>query len=94
MGKEVKLFKSEEKRSLGEVADFLRKLADRLDKGRVVLSQGDKKLKLKLPEVVEMEIEVEKEIGKRTTEIEMEIELKWQVDKSGNPKDKKSLSIE
>jgi amphi-Trp domain-containing protein len=93
MGKEVTLFKSEEKRNLNDVAQFLRQLADRLDKGKVVLAQGDKKLKLKLPQMVELEIEVEKEKGKRGTEMEMEIEIKWKVDESGKPQEKSSLTL-
>ncbi|MEE4240889.1 MAG: amphi-Trp domain-containing protein [Desulfopila sp.] len=94
MGKEVTLFKSEEKRSLGDVAQFLRKLADRLDQGKVVFNQGDKKVKLKLPQVVELEIEVEKETGKRGTEMEMEIEIKWKVDESGKPKEKSPVILD
>lgn len=77
MGKEVTLFEAEEKRSLSEVADFFRQLADRLDKKKVVLRAGDKKIKLDIPDNVELEIEVEKEISKNKTEIELEIELKW-----------------
>ena len=77
MGKEITLFEAEEKRSLSEVADFFRQLADRLDKNTVVLRSGDKKIKLDIPDQVELEIEVEKEISKRKTEIEIEIELKW-----------------
>ncbi len=94
MGKEVTLFKTEEKRSLTDVAQLLRKLADRLDKGKVVLNQGDKKLKLRLPQVVELEIEVEKETGKRGTEMELEIEIKWKVDESGKPKQKTPLIVD
>ena len=77
MGKEVTLFEAEEKRSLSEVAEFFRQLADRLDKNKVVLRSGDKKIKLDIPDQVELEIEVEKEISKRKTVIELEIELKW-----------------
>ena len=93
MGKEITLFKSEEKRGLGDVADFLRELADRIDKGRVVLIRGDKKLKLDLPDTVELEVEVEKEIGRKKTEIELEIEIKWTVGKSGKPKSKEPLTL-
>lgn len=93
MAKEISLFKSEEKKDLSEVADFLRDLADRLDKRRVILKKGEKKLKLDLPDRVELEIEVEKEIGKRKTEMELEIEISWVVGKSGKPKDKGKLSL-
>lgn len=77
MGKEIKLFKAIEKKSISEVAEFLRQLADRLDKNKVSLRRDDKKIKLDIPDRVELEIEVEKEIGKRKTEIELAIEIKW-----------------
>ena len=40
MGREIVLFKSEEKKDLPSVATFLRQLADKLDGNRVVLRQG------------------------------------------------------
>ena len=95
MGKEVTLFEAEEKRSLSEVASFLRQLADRLDQNKVVLRSGDKKIKLDIPDQVELEIEVEKEIGKRKTEIELEIELKWtEGDKRDRKRKKSPISLD
>ncbi len=54
MGKEITLFKAEEKKSLSEVAAFLRQLADRLDNNKVTLRRGDKKIKLDIPDRVEL----------------------------------------
>ena len=79
MGKEKTLFKSEEKRDRTSIAAFLRHLADKLEANEVVLKQGDQKLKLDIPDYLELEVEVEKEISKKKTEMELEIELKWDV---------------
>lgn len=80
MGKEVTLFKTEEKMSRKSTANLLRELADRLDNGKVTLQQGKKKsVTLKIPDRVEVEIKAEKEIGKRKTEKKLEIEIEWRV---------------
>ena len=50
MGKEVRLFKSEEKRSRSEVGAFLHELADKLTAGQVVLRQGKEELTLQVPQ--------------------------------------------
>ena len=52
MGKEVVLFKSEEKHSTAEVAQFLRQLADKVEAGQVILRQGADELALSIPRVV------------------------------------------
>ncbi|GAB4336532.1 MAG: hypothetical protein Kow0089_06900 [Desulfobulbaceae bacterium] len=77
MGKETVLFKSEEKKTLGEVTGFLRKLADRLDSNKVEFIQGNQSVKVKVPSTVELEIKVEKETGKRKTKKKIEIEIEW-----------------
>lgn len=83
MGKETVLFKSEEKKSLGDVTNFLRELADKLDGNRVVLVQGKQSVKVKVPSTVELEIKVEKETGKRKAKKKLEIELEWIVGAKG-----------
>ena len=84
MGKETVLFKSEEKKSLGEVTSFLRELADKLDSNKVAFIQGKQTVKVKVPPTVELEIKVEKETGKRKTKKKIELEIEWIVgDKSG-----------
>ena len=55
MGKETVLFKSEEKMDVGQAADVLRKIADKLEKGVLVLSRGKEEVKLKVPGRVEVE---------------------------------------
>lgn len=77
MGKETVLFKSEEKKSLGEVTEFLRELADKLDSNKVLFIQGNQTVKVKVPTTVELEIKVEKETGKRKTKKKIEVEIEW-----------------
>ena len=50
MGKETRLFKSEERKSRSDVSEFLHQLADRISKGQVVLSQGEEDITLPLPQ--------------------------------------------
>lgn len=77
MGKEQILFKSEEKMSLTEAANLLRKIADRMEKGKVILSQNKKKTSLKIPQKVEVELKAEKETGRKKTTKKLEIEIEW-----------------
>ena len=79
MGKEQVLFKTEEKMSAKDAAKVLRTIADKVEKGRVVLMQGNKKTTLKIPRQVEIEIKAEKEIGRKKTTKKLEIEIEWLV---------------
>jgi len=79
MGKEVVLFKSEEKMTARESAALLRTLADKIEKGKVVLSQGKQEVTMKVPDRVEVEIKAEKESGKRKTKKKIEVEIEWLV---------------
>jgi amphi-Trp domain-containing protein len=86
MGRETVLFKTEEKMSRASAAELLRQVADKIDKGRVILQQGTKKVKLKIPGQVELEIKAEKEVGRRKTKKKLELEIEWVVG-SGNDRD-------
>ena len=78
MGKEVRLFKSEEKRSRPEVVAFLHELADKISEGQVVLRQGQEEITLALPHNLILEIQVEDEDKKRKgIQHSLEIEIKW-----------------
>ena len=78
MGKEVVLFKSEEKRSTAEVATFLRQLADRVEKQEVILRQGADELTLSLPGRVTLEVKAEEETSRRgKVKHSLEVELEW-----------------
>ena len=77
MGKEVILFKSEEKRDRADVAAFLRQLADKVEAGDVVLRQGADELTLSIPPVVTLEVKAEEESSKKGPKNSLEIELEW-----------------
>lgn len=78
MGKETRLFKSEERKSLADASAFLHQLADKLSAGTVVLRQGKEDLTLQLPGSVVLEVQVEDEKkGNRGVQHSLEVEIKW-----------------
>ena len=87
MGKERRLFKSEEKRNRTDVSAFLQQLADKIGEGRVILRQGQEELSLNLPHTLILEIQVEDEDKKRKgVQHSLEIEIKWfDSDAAGGP---------
>jgi amphi-Trp domain-containing protein len=87
MGKETRLFKSEEKKSRSEVAAFLHQLADKVGEGQVVLRQGKQEIMLELAHNLILEIQVEDEDKKRKgIQHSLEVEIKWfDDDGSGGP---------
>lgn len=78
MGKETRLFKSQEKKSRSDVSAFLHQLADKISEGTVILSKGTEDVTLALPQNLTLEIQVEDEV-KKTKGIQhsLEIEIKW-----------------
>ncbi len=87
MGKETKLFKSEERKNRGEVSEFLHLLADKVNDGQVVLRQGKEEINLTMPHNLILEIQVEDEDKKRKgIQHSLEVEIKWfDNDSSGGP---------
>lgn len=79
MGKEIVLIKNEEKMSRQEAVKTLRTIADKLEDGKIILSQGNKEVELVVPERVEVEIKAEKEKKRRKTTKKLEIEIEWLV---------------
>lgn len=78
MGKEVVLFKSEEKRSTAETAVFLRQLADRVEKQEVILRKGAEELALSLPGTITLEVKAEEETSRSgKVKYSLEVELEW-----------------
>ena len=78
MGRETRLFKTEERKTRSDVSDFLHQLADKISNGQVVLSRGDENITLQIPHNLILEVQVEDE-DKRTKGIQhsLEIEIKW-----------------
>lgn len=78
MGKEKRLFKSQERKNRAEVGEFLRQIAEKLVNGQVVLRRGDEELVLDIPAnlVLEVLVESEQKKGKRVQH-SLELEIKW-----------------
>ncbi|HSG17238.1 MAG TPA: amphi-Trp domain-containing protein [Anaerolineae bacterium] len=87
MAKEIRLFKSQEKRSRAEVSAFLYQLAEKVGAGQVVLRQGQEEITLELPSNLVLEIQVEDEDKKRKgIQHSLEVEIKWfDGDDTGGP---------
>ncbi|PIE15391.1 MAG: amphi-Trp domain-containing protein [Rhodobacterales bacterium] len=84
MGREVKLFKSEERQSRESVCAFLRQMADKISAGQVTLSQGKESITLNMPETLILDVQVEDEDKRRKgTQHSLEIEIKWFDDMAG-----------
>ena len=78
MGREKRLFKSQERKSRADVSSFLHQLADKISNGNVVLSQGGEDLTLQLPENLILEVQVEdEEKGTKGIQHSLEVEIKW-----------------
>jgi amphi-Trp domain-containing protein len=76
MGKETVLFKSEEKKSSSEIADALRKIADKINDGTMTLKKGPDEIKLEFPPNMVFELKIEEESGRKHKK-SLEIELEW-----------------
>jgi amphi-Trp domain-containing protein len=87
MGKETRLFKSEEKQSRAQASAFLQELAGKIADGQVVLLRGQEEITLQIPGQVVLEIQVEDEQkGRRGIQHSLEIEIKWfDDDEAGGP---------
>ena len=78
MGKETRLFKSEERMTRPNVAAFLQQLADKIGEGQVVLRQGQQEITLDLAHSLVLEIQVEDEDKKsKGVQHSLEVEIKW-----------------
>ena len=78
MGRETRLFKSQEKKTRTDVSTFLHQLADKVSQGTIILSKGSEELSLQIPQELILEIQVEDE-DKKTKGVQhsLEVEIKW-----------------
>ncbi len=84
MGKEIRLFKSEEKKSRTDVSAFMQQLADKIAQGQVLLRQGQEEITLELPGNLILDVQVEDEDkGSRGIQHSLEVEIKWFDDQDG-----------
>jgi amphi-Trp domain-containing protein len=77
MGREERLFKSEERMSRAQASDVLLRLADKLAEGEIVLRRGEEEVVLQVPEGLVLELQVEDEEKSGGVEHSLEIELTW-----------------
>jgi amphi-Trp domain-containing protein len=87
------LFETEQKQSRGEIAAYLRQVADKLDAGDpVTLSAGGQSATLDVPSQPTFEVKVERETSSSgsTPELSVEFELEWPEDGGGD----ETLSVE
>ena len=76
MGREIILFKSEERKTSGEVAAALREIADKVEQRQMTLKQDANEITLDFPENLVLELKVEEEEGRKVKR-SLEIELEW-----------------
>jgi amphi-Trp domain-containing protein len=77
------LFETEAKQTRGEIADYLRQVADKLDAGDpVTLSAGGQSTTLDVPARPTFEVKAERETstGGGNAELSVEFELEWPED--------------
>ena len=85
MGRETRLFKSEERKDRAGVSEFLHQLADKVSAGQVVLSRGAEEIILQLPGSLILDIQVEdEEKGAKGIQHSLEIEIKWFDEEKGS----------
>lgn len=77
MGRETVLFKSEERKDLDSVVDFLHQLADTLAENQVKLRRGTEELTVHVPKNVVFEIKVEEENKQGKMKRSLEVEIEW-----------------
>jgi amphi-Trp domain-containing protein len=77
MAKKNVIVKSELRKTLPEVASFLRELADKVEAGQVTLVQAGQDVTVELPDSVGFELEYYEQAKKSGLKKQLEIELEW-----------------
>jgi amphi-Trp domain-containing protein len=87
MGKEIRIFKSEERMERNSVAEFLVQLSQKIAAGQVILRQGTDEIVLEMPGNLILELQVEDEDkGGKGIQHSLEVEIKWfDDDQAGGP---------
>ncbi|MDA3951780.1 MAG: amphi-Trp domain-containing protein [Spirochaeta sp.] len=71
------VYKSSQQMSRGDLATFLRDIADRVESGTVVLKGDQKETPVKIPEAVELEVEYEIKKKDGGEKKQLELEISW-----------------
>ncbi len=78
MAKKNVIVKSDVRKSLPDVAAFLRELAAKIETNQVTLMQGADEIDITMPDTVEFEVEfTEKMKKKKGLKKQLEIEIEW-----------------
>ena len=77
MAKKNVIVKSELRKTLPEVASFLRELADKVETGQVTLVQAGQDVIVEFPDSVDFELEYYEQAKKNGLKKQLEIELEW-----------------
>jgi amphi-Trp domain-containing protein len=93
---EIVLFEMERNQSRGEIADYLRQVADKLDSGeKITLQSGSESVTVDPPEQSEFEVKVEREGPEGGPyERSIELELEWDENQEGTGGTGGDLTIE
>jgi len=76
-GRKNVIMESEERRSLADVATFLRDLAGKIESNTLTLKQGGEEIQVSLTDPVTLEVELQEKRKKGTTKRQLEIEIEW-----------------
>jgi amphi-Trp domain-containing protein len=71
------LISAKERRSVQDVAAFLRQLADRLEQNEIALQHGDEQMSIVVPGRVTFRVKAKEKIKKRKTKHQLKMALKW-----------------
>ena len=77
MAKKNTLMKTKERRTVQDVAAFLRHLADRLEQNEIALQRGDEEIRIEVPDRVTFKVKAKEKMKKRKTKYQFKITLKW-----------------
>jgi amphi-Trp domain-containing protein len=77
MAKKNTLLKSKERRTVQDVAAFLRQLADSLEQNEITLQRGDEEVRIDVPSRVTFKVKAKEKIKKRSTKRQLKLTLKW-----------------
>jgi amphi-Trp domain-containing protein len=67
-----------------EAADILRKVADKVEEGSILLKKGSEEVTVNIPSKLEVEIEASQKNKKGQIKKQLEVELEWIEGESGD----------
>jgi amphi-Trp domain-containing protein len=77
MAKKNTLIKTKERRSIQDIAAFLRQLADRLEQSEIALQRGEETVRIEVPNRVTFKLKAKEKVKKNKTKHQLKMTLKW-----------------